>query len=87
MTVVRFVKVKQRLSVEHLFKKIDIRFKGIVPQFFLSIKSHILDTNGVWYCSFWEGFINPLNLTILRYHVALPFEVHEDKILDQNVKL
>ena len=22
--------------------------KGIVPQFFLSIKSHILDSNGVW---------------------------------------
>ena len=30
---------------------------------FLSITSHILDSNGVWYCSFWsEGSINPLNL-------------------------
>ena len=41
---------------------------GIVPHFFLSIKSHILDSDGVWYSSFWsEGSIpyNPLNLTIL----------------------
>ena len=28
--------------------------------FCLSIKSHTLDTDGVWYCSFWsEGSINP----------------------------
>ena len=33
---------------------------------FLSLKSRILDSNGVWYCSFWsEGSINPLNLNIL----------------------
>ena len=32
---------------------------------FLSIKSHILDSNGVWYSSFWsDGSITPLNLTI-----------------------
>ena len=32
---------------------------------FLSIKSHILDSNGVWYCSFWsEGSMNPLNMNI-----------------------
>ena len=35
---------------------------GVVAQFCLSIKSHILDSNGVLYCSFWsEGSINPLN--------------------------
>ena len=32
---------------------------------FLSITSHILDSNGVWYCSFWsEGSMNPLNMNI-----------------------
>ena len=32
----------------------------------LSIKPHILDSNGVWYCSFWlERSLNPLNLKIL----------------------
>ena len=24
--------------------------KGIVAQFFLSVKSHVLESNGVWYC-------------------------------------
>ena len=41
-------------------------FKGIVSQFVLLIKSHILDFNVAWYCLFWsEGPINPLNLKML----------------------
>ena len=41
--------------------------KGILHQkFFLSPKSHILDSNWVWYSSFWsEGPKNPRNLKIL----------------------
>ena len=39
--------------------------KGVVPQFFV-IKSHILDSNGVWYWLFWsEGSINWQNVKIL----------------------
>ena len=41
-------------------------FKGIVPQFILFFKYHILDGNRVWYCWFWwKGSINPINLTTL----------------------
>ena len=45
----------------------DSMFKGILHQKnFLSPKSHILDSNGVWYSSFWsEGPKNHRNLKIL----------------------
>ena len=37
--------------------------------FLLSFKSHILDSNGVWYSWFWpEGSINPQNSTFLGFH-------------------
>ena len=57
-----------------------LHIKGIVPQLCLTIKSHILGSNGVWYCSFWsEGSINPQNLKIF-----VPDFVPGDKIWDQN---
>ena len=40
--------------------------KGSSTKKNLSLKSHILDCNGVWYSSFcWEGRKNHLNLNIL----------------------
>ena len=49
------------------FEKI---FKGIVHQFFfLLFKSHILNSNGVWYSWFWpEVSINAQNSTFLGFH-------------------
>ena len=46
----------------------DVLVVGISHNFSLSIKSHILDNNGVWYSSFWSErsinpLINPLNWT------------------------
>ena len=39
-----------------------IKIKGIVHHFFSFIRSHILDSNGVWYSLFWpEGSINARN--------------------------
>ena len=41
---------------------IELRLKGLFTIFFLSLKSHILDTNGVWYSWFWsEGSVNSPN--------------------------
>ena len=45
----------------------ETNIKGIVPHFFLLIKSYILDTNvWVWYCVIWqEGSKNSPNPNIL----------------------
>ena len=41
---------------------IELGLKGLFTIFFLSLKSHILDTNGVWYSWFWsEGSVNSPN--------------------------
>ena len=43
--------------------------KGLFTIFCLSFKSHILDSNGVWYSWFWpEGSINAQNSTFLGFH-------------------
>ena len=43
--------------------KIDITSRDSPTKFCLSLKFHILDGNGVWYCSFWS--INLLSMKIL----------------------
>ena len=52
------------------------------PKNFLSPKSHILDSNGVWYSSFWlEGPKNHLNLKILVLKF-FPRDLKGQRILD-----
>ena len=49
--------------------KLLICLKGLFTIFFLLFKSHILDSNGVWYSWFWpEGSINGQNSTFLGFH-------------------
>ena len=43
--------------------KIDMTSRDSPTKFCLSLKFHILDGNGVWYCSFWS--INLLSMNIL----------------------
>ena len=44
-------------------------WKGLFTNFFLLFKSHILDSNGVWYSWFWpEGSINAQNSQFLGFH-------------------
>ena len=48
---------------------IHIQLKGLFTIFCLSFKSHILDSNGVWYSWFWpEGSINAQNSKFLVFH-------------------
>ena len=41
-------------SAVAFLKKITFSLKGLFTNFFLSFKSHILDSNGVWYRCFWS---------------------------------
>merc|ERR1711911_191172 len=53
-------------TVPPSFVEIGPKLKGSSTKNFLSPKSHILDSNGVWYSSFWsEGPKNHRNLKIL----------------------
>ena len=53
-------------SAVAFLKKITFSLKGLFTNFFLSFKSHFLDSNGVWHSWFWpEGSINAQNSKIL----------------------
>ena len=71
------------ICIENINKTLCTKLKGLFTIFLFSVRSHILNNNGLWYS--WFCPISNLWSCESRSHVALGVEVPGDKIKNQKI--